>query len=193
VAVRNSSTFLMKSAALLLLGAFTVFACSVARALTFNWSVTTSLGGFGSGSFTTGDPSGTVYTLTGISGSWTIAGTADPIRALDSLGGATNKFNFSSNGSTLNVDIGGISFFTESGEKYNIYSGSSPGSYSPAVFFASDTGGFSSIAPDTSGSSINSPAPVPAPLPILGLPAVLFYARKLKARIKERKATAAVS
>ena len=28
------------------------------------------------------------------------------------------------------------------------------------------------------------PAVVPAPLPILGLPAVLFYSRKLKKRIK---------
>jgi hypothetical protein len=42
-------------------------------------------------------------------------------------------------------------------------------------------------------NTLSAAASVPAPLPILGLPAVLLYARKLKARIMERKATAAVS
>ena len=167
MSMRLPST-LLKSAVYLLLGFSTVFGGAAANALTFNWSIVSDAIGFGSGTFTTGDPLGTIYTITGISGSWTYNGIAEQISGLDTdFGRPSNTFDYSSDGSTLNVDSNGISFATDSGQIFNIYQGSQY-PYGPAenaTVFPNVTG--ASVLPDTSGSSINSAAAAPAPRPLL--------------------------
>ena len=69
--------------------------------------------------------------------------------------------------------------------QYNIASIS--GSIAPADSLIDSQGGQQSST--LSINTLTSAAPVPAPLPMLGLPAVLFYSRKLKKRIKASRET----
>ena len=192
-AVRIPST-LLKPAVCLLLGASTVFGCSVANALTFNWSVDTddpTLTGSGGGTFTTSAPAGNVYTITGATGSWT-----DSINGTQSITGVSfadndftsyipdNTFSYFGPGD-LNVTSRGISLLLANGFAYNLsgFLGDDVYSTINKVVLYDTPSTVSQYAVGVNATNVQLSA-VPGPLPILGLPAVLFYSRKLKARIK---------
>ena len=116
--------------------------------------------------------------MTSISGFWN----SDLIIGPGTLAGADNTFDYAGDG-TLNVNGAGFAFQTATAE-YNLFYGS--GGYGAADNVCEGaTGG----GPCVSYGSIttSSVAAVPAPLPILGIPPVLVYCRKLKKRIKARR------
>ena len=69
---------------------------------------------------------------------------------------------------------------------YSVYDGKTLASLGLTSGTYSWTWG-SGVNDDSLTVNIASVAAVPGPLPILGLPAVLFYSRKLKKRIKARR------
>jgi enhancing lycopene biosynthesis protein 2 len=179
-------TSLLKPAAYLLLGASAVFGCSAAQALTFNWSASAVpsgssafVSGSGSGTFEANLSSGTTtYTMTSISGSWN----SDAIIGPGTLAGADNTFDYAGDG-TLNVNGAGFAFQTATAE-YNLFYGG--GGYGAANNMCDGPFGGGGCVNDGL-VTISSVAAVPAPLPILGIPPVLVYCRKLKKRIKARR------
>jgi len=177
-------TSLLKPAAYLLLGASAVFGCSAAQALTFNWSASAVPSGSsafvsGSGTFEANLSSGTTtYTMTSISGSWN----SDAIIGPGTLAGADNTFDYAGDG-TLNVNGAGFAFQTATAE-YNLFYGG--GGYGAANNMCDGPFGGGGCVNDGL-VTISSVAAVPAPLPILGIPPVLVYCRKLKKRIKARR------
>jgi len=206
VAVRISST-LLKPAVCLLVGASAFFGCTAANAvmivnaytsgtdtvIDFSGTIDTSgftfsninpsasrfrAGGASSNAVFLNSPSSNVpaYIFTPAS-AVTDVGISDTIYNATSSIGDSFGFNLSLNYIFLASDYGsgnplaGSQTYSQSlgtlglaaGNSYNL------------------TAGNNTI---TFNVSTSNPAAVPAPLPILGLPAVLFYTRKLKKRIK---------
>jgi hypothetical protein len=196
------SSILARPAALLLLGASTVFGCSVANALTFNWSLfgTLNSNNFASGTFDIAETSvtvGSLYVVTGISGTYN----GESILGLSSASvnsvAPDNIFQYQGEGSPLYVNGNGIGFriatFNVRMYDRDLLSGSS----TYAVADRTTRQNISTNAISNQGITLSSvsqvAAPVPGPLPILGLPAVLFYSRKLKKRIKESRKLSSAS
>jgi hypothetical protein len=206
VEMRISST-LLKPAACLLVGASAVFGCTAANAamivnaynsgtdtvIDFSGTIDTSgftflrtnlnsslfrAGGASSNAAFLNNPSLTapIYIFTPAS-AVTDVGISDTIYSATSSIGDSFGFNLSLNYIFLASDYGsgnplaGSQTYSQSlgtlglaaGNSYNL------------------TAGNNTI---TFNVSTSNPAAVPAPLPLLGLPAVLFYTRKLKKRIK---------
>jgi hypothetical protein len=154
---------------------------------TFNW---TSLVGStaGTGQFTIAEnietlEAGNSYEITSISGTFNgiTIGTLLPVNSL----GDNNNLYYYNTSKFFALDGSGVTFNDSNNpsERYNLY-GNSNMSAEAWLSDSSGSGTFTSSAEE---------AAVPAPLPILGLPAVLFYSRKLKKRIKERNATAFIA
>ena len=192
--MRISST-LLKPAACLLLGASAVLSCSVANALTLKWA-TTGTNANGSGTFDIAQSSvvdGGIYTITAIRGLYNdlnISGLLAP-GTID-FGGTKNdnKFQYDAAG-TWKVDFAGVSFAVSNGDTYTLYCNSCFGpSFGQADYNYVPQPATVPIANQISTATASV---VPAPLPILGLPAVLFYSRKLKKRIKASRETLSAS
>lgn len=162
------------------------------RALTFNWSTTSTGGADGSGTFDIAETSlvdGNLYELTGIAGTFdgrTITGLLPPGTLWY---GANNKFQYSASSNNWLLNLGGINF-----------SVSGPGSYTGVELWSRAGSGDSSIYgtvdavdyyPGTSAYTITAAtatqAAVPAPLPLLGLGAATAFSRQLKQRIALRR------
>ncbi len=206
-AVRIPST-LLEPAVLLLLGASTVFGCSVAQALVFNWSIsgrydlidpdleiTTPRAGdsyAGSGTITTSDSSVTLnnvnnlYLINGMTGQWSTNGSASELTFV-----GAGYLRFVSGSTTTLSSFGDINFTTAAGDDIYMYRFTGTGDVDTVY---NNNGGNSNkeSASGVSDNTLSAEASVPAPLPILGLPAVLFYSRRLKKRIKERNSTVVV-
>jgi hypothetical protein len=99
------------------------------------------------------------------------------------------------NASNSTGDVFGFGFgnlFVPVGYSSTLLSGSASFAGSFATL-GMDTGTYTGTFSNGDTITLNvGTAAVPAPLPILGLPAVLFYSRKLKKRIKERNSTVVV-
>ena len=202
-AVRIPS-ILLNPAVLLLLGASTVFGCSGAQALVFNWTISGKYdrtggedvifgGGYsyaGSGTITTSDSSvgNNLYQITDMSGLWSTNGS--PGSVINFLGAGRLKF-VSGSTTTLSAYGGDVRFTTSAGDDIYMYNNFGNGDVDMVY---NVNGGDYNTQSDrgVSGNTLSEEAPVPAPLPILGLPAVLFYSRRLKKRIKERNSTVVV-
>jgi len=201
VPVRISSTVL-KSAASLLLGASTIFGCSVANALTLNW-LTTGTGTAGSGTFNiaeSGVANGGIYQITGISGTFDGSGvdTLLPPGSANTYG--NNFFQYQSGSTDWLLDNSGVVFSLLDGRMIDLWStngledrtdptGSTYAATDKVDIYTSPngSGGFNATTTYSVASaqaSTGSLSAVPGPLPILGIPAVLVYCRKLKKRIK---------
>ena len=179
-AVRIPST-LLKPAALLLLGASTVFGCTVANALTFNWSWTPDSG--------SGNITGTISGLqdnTNAQKNGIVTVTSAP----SAPPGGWGPWSYNS-GYGFNVTGGQVTFYDAEyvgpGGRNSQALTFGNGVYTPypSIYSASGNINFSDFStPVNITFTPVAAAAVPGPLPILGLPAVLFYSRKLKARIK---------
>jgi hypothetical protein len=183
MAMRIPST-LLKPAVLLLLGASAVFGSKANAVTTFNWTSLVN-GISGTGQFTIDQDQSalvplTSYLITGLSGTFN-GETINQLLGTATLEGNNNLYYYNTF-NLFGVDFSGVSFGTSSGNFYNIFfSGGGAGAannytFSPTLASNSRIGG--------SFTSSATLAAVPGPLPILGLPAVLFYSRKLKKRIK---------
>ena len=69
--------------------------------------------------------------------------------------------------------------------RFQLFFQNAPLSRTPSLSSKEDLIVSSAVVTVRGASTLDNPNPVPAPLPILGLPAVLFYSGKLKKRIKE--------
>ena len=179
------SSSLLRPAIFLLLGASAVLGCNNANALTFDWSFINNSGVPSSAGSTTG-------TITGLqegTNDFSIAGITATVLTSQNLPVPTvfnsgSAGNFSSGG-TIVVSGGVVSIYAISIER-----AMGPGDKLYALrlnsgFSTYDDGrGVADVSLGSSTVTFTSVAEVPAPLPILGLPAVLFYSRKLKKRIK---------
>ena len=176
-----------KPALCLLLGASAIFGCTTANALTFNWSWTATNGyDYVNNTDLTGTVvTGTVNNLvdnalntTGMTATFT--GGFNVGQTVAYIGGngiqVTNgsvvvpglQAFFSSNDFSLQLeDPNGVS---------GIYGGYA------SVF--SQTEGAFLLMDNLTAPTFTSAATVPGPLPVLAIPAVLLYSRKLKKRIK---------
>jgi hypothetical protein len=186
ISMRILST-LLHSSALLLLGASAIFCDAAANALTFNWSFNNT-----AGSTPGGTTSGTISGLTDGSNDFSVntdivvtilqSNNLTPVPIFKSL----NDGTYSSSG-TIVVD--------------QLNAGNPVTSYNFLMYDGTgaslnfDVAGNSNVFDNFSGYDLN-PGPsattfttqaVPAPLPILGIPAVLLYSRNLKKRIKARR------
>ncbi len=192
---------LLKPAACLLLGAAAVFGSNAAQAITMPWAMSLQVSGATQTGFGTLEAtllSGTTYQINSISGTWngaTITGLVTSyteIITLNTISGIVNQFdtqgvqNFKpvSTGYAFNTNGSNVVIHMVADPNWNVYQ--CQGFSGGPTCLAPSVGGFTSVA------TINY-ASVPAPLPILGLPAVLFYSRKLKKRIQQRKALAVVA
>ncbi|MEI6029892.1 MAG: hypothetical protein WCQ20_01855 [Synechococcaceae cyanobacterium ELA739] len=186
----------------MLLGPWALFGCTAANALILNWSVSNQNGVVGSGRiFASDTPTSApdIYTATNITGTWTGgiitglngAGTFD-----SGLGDNTFKYNSSSSefllsGSGLNFAVSGLTF--NAVNMYGAvlgYSGAVRADYN-GLTNPSDGSASSSFVNLTSSSARD--VSVPAPIPILGLPAAFLSTRKLRKRIKASKETSNIS
>jgi hypothetical protein len=179
VAVRISST-LLKPAALLLLGASTVFGCSVANALTFNWSWTPIRY---IPSTPTGPVTGTVSGLLDNTANQIGVVTVTSSPSIPSSGWDNSNWAFQSGSERGFTVLGGAvtrynAFYKSQGNDQFLYFGNGS-NFSAQVNDISE-----SIFFDQIGGGTTTFTAVPGPLPILGLPAVLLFSRKLKKRIK---------
>ncbi len=192
----------LKPAAWLLFGAAAIFAPIAAQALTFDWTlsgtdtqningVVTTITRTGSGTLGATLVTGTTYQIQSISGTW----------AGETITGLNSSFTFPSTGFTYTQDNQFIydalisnpqNFKAATGNGYAL----TTASYW-ANFFAAPRSSDGYLGESTrtfngspvSGGFTGSIQLVPAPLPILALPAVLFYSRKIKKRIKQRSLT----
>jgi hypothetical protein len=178
---------LLKSAALLLLSASFLAGSKASAVTVFDWTSDVS-GISGTGQFTINENIGDLlpgnsYEITSISGTFngaTIGALLPADPAAGSYNGNNNLYYYNTS-NFFALDISGVSFDADGGlVNYNLYgnSGASADSFS------------SSAGP---GGTFTSSASVPGPLPILGIPAVLFYTRKLKNRIKASRETSKAS
>jgi len=186
VAVRISST-LLKPGAFLLIGAF-IFLPVSAKALVFNWSFVNNSGLPVSGSsFTSGTISGLLDNSTNtFSQDGLITATIDVATNIS----APIAFDGNSvyDSGYITVSGGVVTFYNfqiySTGDSYGLRFDNTNSNAASNYAYA----GGSSIVYDEAVGGINpvtfaSVSAAPAPLPILGLPAVLFYSRKLKKRI----------
>ena len=191
--MRISST-LFKPAALLLLSVSTFFCCSVANAFIINWSWTPNYYNPGG----TGDVTGT------------ITGLVDDLA--DQKNGVVTVTSAPSTppggwGPWSYVRGSGFSIFGGQVTAYDAVYGDSSGfqvlsfgngsiNY-PEILLANTSGAIDieySLRTSAGTPTVTTTfEAVPVPLPILGIPAVLFYARKLKVKIKQHNATDAVN
>ena len=183
---------LLKPAVFLVLGASFLVGTKANAITTFNWSTTVN-GNVGTGQFTIADDIetlnlGTGYEITSINGYFNNE-EIDSLLATGSIGHNDNLYYY--NSSLFAVNFNGVSFGTKTGNYYNVYSSINNAN---ADHYGVDTdpnainlinGGFV--------SSASASVAAPAPLPILGLPAVLFYSRKLKKRIKASREASSAS
>ena len=175
----------LRPAAYLLLGASTIFGCSTANALSYNWSFINN-GNPTSGGTTSGTITGLIEGINDISG----GPGYNPnivITVVDSVNTPDGNI-FRSNDSFLrNGDITVASGLV-SGYNFTIYNASSYLVFRDyQVAQVADNDGISfGYDTDFASNPVNFSA-VPGPLPILGIPPVLLFSRRLKARIKARK------
>ena len=181
----------MKPAVLLMLGASTVFGCSAANALTFNWTFQNTLG----------------YPATGGIDSGTISVVGDGVYDISRAdAGVTATFTGSTSGNSLSPEAwssGGNSYGSITVFEGQITNYGFRFINSTSEFFGDKTYGayvydFSANNYDYTNQQnplalSSAAAAAPAPLPILGLPAVLFYSRKLKKRIKASREASSAS
>ncbi len=188
---------LLKPAACLLLGAAAVFGSNAAQAITMPWAVSYQISGGTQTGFGTLDAtlvSGTTYQINSISGTFN----GEAVTLVSSIKYTTNSYFpdnlFDTQGvnNMAPVSVNGWAFSTNNNRiihNYNVNNNTTliNAQCSGVNCFnqASGGGAFTQISQNY--------ATVPAPLPILGLPAVLFYSRKLKKRIQQRKALAVVA
>ena len=184
---------LLNSSALVLIGASAIFCDAAANALTLNWSFNNT-----GGSTPGGTTSGTISGLTDGPNDFSIntdivvtilqSNNLTPVPIFKSL----NDGTFVSSG-TIVVDQLNLSNPVTS---YNflMYDGT-------GASLNFNANGGSNVFDNFSGYDLN-PGPsattfttqaVPAPLPILGIPAVLLYSRNLKKRIKARREASGAS
>ncbi len=194
------SVAVLKPAAWLLFGAAAIFAPIAAQAVTFTWnigynqSVGSRLGGSGtfeatllSGTSTIGVPNGSIWQITSIEG--LMSDSSSFPRTVNGLLSSYNTLSFNNQfeyvsytnapgaSATLRPVAGdGIAFSYGSGLMINMF-----GNVTPGINIGTN------VYLDTVQNNVILRATsVPAPLPILGLPAVLFYSRKIKKRLKQR-------
>jgi len=171
---------LLKASAYLMLSASVVFGSSSANALTFNWSFSNELG----------SPTGTGGTTSG-----TITGLDEGSNDLGSKAGITATMTSSTSGNVLTVPLTWSSLGSTTGfitvtsgnvVGYDFIFNSSNSRFGGKINNYAYVNDFSAGVDQAYLTNINfSPStPVPAPLPILGIPAALVYCRKLKNRIK---------
>ncbi len=195
------SVAVLKPAAWLLFGAAAIFAPIAAQALTFNWTlsttdsqdingVATTVTRSGSGTLGATLVTGTTYQIQSISGTWageTITGlnssfahsvgatfTSDNQFIYDAL--ISNPQNFKA------ATINGYAFTTAS-----YYGNFYAAARSTNGYLSESTRIFNGGL--VGGLYTGSIELVPAPLPFLALPAVLFYSRRIKKRLKQRSLT----
>ncbi len=191
----------LQPAAWLLFGAAAIFAPTAAQALTFNWTlsgadsqvingVVTQVTRTGSGTLGATLVSGTTYQIQSISGTWA----GETITGLNSSFAHLSGFTYTSdNQFVYDTSI------TNSQNFKAAASGASAGySFTTASYWANfypNARGLNGYVSESSqlfnggvvsGAYTGSIELVPAPLPILALPAVLFYSRKIKKRLKQR-------
>jgi hypothetical protein len=155
-----------------------------AQAVTlWNWSFTTDVTDiYGSGTFTTADvvpTPGTIYTITGISGTYNRDGTAYSITGLSTT--LDNTFQWTGEFSSINVGdafaSSGISFNTSVSEiSFIQYADLSYFPMEYASTFITSYDGVVNFSTVTPGSA----APVPAPLPLFGAAAAFSAVRRLR-------------
>ncbi len=183
---------LLRPAALLLVGAAAVFGSTAAQAVTFNWTLTTQglysgsvLERTGSGTLGATLVSGTTYQIQSISGTWNGEAITGLLTSVIKNGSTLTFDNqFTTNGENQFRPTSGFGYaFSTQNYWVNAFAGSR------GLIFPLDESNTSGVG----GIPIFTAQEVPAPLPLLGLPAVLFYSRRLKKRIKQRNALAVVS
>ena len=190
MSMRLPST-LLKAAACLLLGASFLAGTKASALTTFDWTSLVN-GNPGAGQFAIAEDIGNLnpgvgYLITSISGTFngiTIGALSQPGTYL-----GNNNLYYYNTTNDFAVDGNGVSFndINSQAIEYNIY-GAGPNT--PADRFGtSDT----SVSGSSFTSSASVASAVPAPLPILGLPAVFFYSRKLRKRIKVSKEASGAS
>ena len=169
-----------------------VFCPPPVRALTFNWSTTSTGGADGSGTFDIAETSlvdGDLYELTGIAGTFdgnTITGLLPPGNLWY---GANNKFQYSASSTDWLLNLGGINFSVSGTGGYTgVELWSTAGNGDDSIYGTVDA-----VDKYPGGSSANNItsatatlAAVPAPLPLLGLGAATAFSRQLKQRIALR-------
>ena len=171
---------LPKTTACLLLGASIVLGSSAAKALTFNWYFSNELG---SPNATGGITSGTITGLDeGINDLAIKAGITATMTSSTSGNGLTVPLTWSSLGQSTGI----ITITSGSIDGYDFIFNSNTSRFGAKINNYAYVIDFPAAIDQAYLTNINftPSAPVPAPLPILGLPAVLFYSRKLKKRIK---------
>ena len=181
---------LLKPAALLLLGASTVFGCSVANALTFNWNFNN----------TNGNPANTGTT------SGTITGLAEGNNNVDNnnslliatlTSSTSGNFTVPRTWSQANGGLAGGFITVTSGNisDYNFFFNNGTAEFRGIKEPGASENSFVSVpnvGTDRTANGLRDPITftsteaVPGPLPILGIPAVLLWSRNLKKRIKAR-------
>jgi hypothetical protein len=196
----------LKPAAWLLFGASAIFAPIAAQALTFDWTlsgtdsqtvngVATTVTRSGSGRLGATLVSGTTYQIQSISGTW----------AGETITGLNASFTYR-NGVTFIQDnqfiydttiLINTNFKPATGLGYAFTTANYWGNFflDPIRLnaYISESTFVSAANTINPGSFTGSIELVPAPLPLLGLPAVLFYSRKIKKRIKQRSLTSVSS
>ncbi len=195
------SVAVLKPAAWLLFGAAAIFAPIAAQALTFRWTFTSTYhpdllqpnffqSEAGDVTFGATLVSGNLYQIQSLSG--TFAGKsvilADGIQVFASTTrdgtlytstnmplNPDNTFTYTSAGQAfLPATNLGVGMVMDGGRTVNWWTSNNSGNVFP---YTGGNGGF------MTSSSVTL---VPAPLPILALPAVLFYSRRIKKRLKQR-------
>ena len=182
---------LLKPAALLLLGASTVFGCSVANALTFKWNFNNTDGN----PVNTGTTSGTITGLVegnnnvDSNNSLLIATLTSSTSGNLSVPQTWSQANGGLQGGFITITSGNISDYN-----FNFNNGTAqfrgikdPPTSENSFVNEPNTGTDRTASGLRDPITFTSTEAVPGPLPILGIPAVLFYTRKLKKRIKARR------
>ena len=190
--------FLLKPAACLLLGAAAVFGSTAAQAITMPWAVSYQISGGTQTGFGTLDAtlvSGTTYQINSISGTFN----GEAVTLVSSIRYQPNQSFFPDNlfdtqgvNNMAPVSANGWAFSTNNNRIIHNYLVNN----NTTLINAQCSGGncFNQASFGSPFTQISQNyATVPAPLPILGLPAVLFYSRRLTKRIQQRKALAVVA
>ena len=213
VAVRISST-LLKPAVLLLLGASGVLGCAAANALMIVNAYTSGTGTVIDFSGTIDTSGLSLFSSNTNPSRFQAGGLTTNAVFVNNTSGIVNRYNFSPSSAVTDVGSLDTVFVATSsiGDSFGFNLSTSPNSIVLASNYVSGSAlagsqTYSQSLVDlglTAGTSYNitaannlitfnvfssNPAAAPAPLPILGLPAVLFYSRKLKKRIKESRET----
>lgn len=160
---------------------------NTAHALTWNWSFS-GTNGSAQGTFTTAGTTaqpGVIETITGISGTYirsdTFGAGTYSIIDLDSYQSPSNTFKWDgSSGSSLFVQLRGITFLLANFQSVNIFSRfSADGSVDDIL--TTFGGGDGIILSSTLSPVID----VPGPLPLFGAGAAFGWSRRLRRRVKK--------